>query len=123
MQSYAVAKLSSREGHALLRALAEEVKRERLATPVLGAVLARMLLLATLLAAALWLAWFGDGGQVIGAYAALALLLAQFAFIGHAHLPDHWPQKYGTTHFQPPESYLGQLAYPFRRRGKATPYG
>ena len=40
-----------------------------------------------------------------------------------AHLPDHWPDKYGTVRFQPPETYLGQLAYPFRRRGKATPYG
>jgi hypothetical protein len=25
--------------------------------------------------------------------------------------------------FQPPETYLGQLAYPFRRKGEATPYG
>ena len=42
---------------------------------------------------------------------------------GTAHQPDHWPKKYGTVNFQPPESYLGQLLYPFRRRGKATPYG
>ena len=41
---------------------------------------------------------------------------------GTAHLPDHWPKKYGTVKFQPPESYLGQLAYPFRRK-RATPYG
>ena len=40
-----------------------------------------------------------------------------------AHQPDHWPQRYGTVNFQPPETYLGQLAYPFRRKGKATPYG
>jgi len=25
--------------------------------------------------------------------------------------------------FQPPEDYAGQLLYPFRRKGKATPYG
>lgn len=39
-----------------------------------------------------------------------------------AHLPDHWPQRYGTTKFQPPETYLGQLAYPFRKHDE-TPYG
>ncbi|HEU0202815.1 MAG TPA: sterol desaturase family protein [Burkholderiaceae bacterium] len=42
---------------------------------------------------------------------------------GTAHQPSHWPRNYGTVNFQPPESYLGQLVYPFRRRGKATPYG
>jgi sterol desaturase/sphingolipid hydroxylase (fatty acid hydroxylase superfamily) len=41
---------------------------------------------------------------------------------GTAHMPDHWPKKYGTVKFQPPESYLGQLAYPFRRK-RETPYG
>lgn len=40
-----------------------------------------------------------------------------------AHLPGRWPQRYGTVHFQPPEDYLGQLLYPFRRRGRPTPYG
>ncbi|HEX7043784.1 MAG TPA: sterol desaturase family protein [Burkholderiales bacterium] len=42
---------------------------------------------------------------------------------GTAHLPDYWPKNYGTTKFQPPETYLGQLLYPFRRRRQATPYG
>jgi sterol desaturase/sphingolipid hydroxylase (fatty acid hydroxylase superfamily) len=41
---------------------------------------------------------------------------------GTAHLPGHWPRNYGTVKFQPPETYLGQLAYPFRRR-RETPYG
>ena len=40
-----------------------------------------------------------------------------------AHQPDHWPKNYGTVKFQPPETYLGQLFYLFRRKGKATPYG
>ena len=40
-----------------------------------------------------------------------------------AHQPEHWPKRYGTVNFQPPETYLGQLAYPFRRKGEATPYG
>lgn len=42
---------------------------------------------------------------------------------GTIHQPGHWPRNYGTTHFQPPEDYAGQLLYPFRRKGKATPYG
>ena len=41
---------------------------------------------------------------------------------GTAHLPDHWPQRYGTTKFQPPETYVGQLVYPFQKR-EETPYG
>jgi sterol desaturase/sphingolipid hydroxylase (fatty acid hydroxylase superfamily) len=42
---------------------------------------------------------------------------------GTAHQPGRWPQRYGTVKFQPPEDYLGQLLYPFRRRGRPTPYG
>ena len=42
---------------------------------------------------------------------------------GTAHQPGHWPQNYGTVKFQPPEDYLGQLVYPFRRKGAGTPYG
>jgi len=42
---------------------------------------------------------------------------------GTAHQPGYWPKKYGTVKFQPPEDYLGQLLYPFRRRRERTPYG
>lgn len=42
---------------------------------------------------------------------------------GTAHQPDHWPKKYGTVKFQPPDTYIGQLLYPFRRHGEQTPYG
>jgi sterol desaturase/sphingolipid hydroxylase (fatty acid hydroxylase superfamily) len=41
---------------------------------------------------------------------------------GTAHLPPYWPQRYGTVKFQPPDSYLGQLVYPFQRH-RETPYG
>ena len=41
---------------------------------------------------------------------------------GSAHMPSHWPKRYGTTKFQPPETYLGQLSYPFKRH-EDTPYG
>jgi hypothetical protein len=50
------------------------------------------------------------------------LPLWDFLF-GTLHLPDHWPKNYGTVKFQPPEDYAGQLLYPFRRKGEATPYG
>jgi sterol desaturase/sphingolipid hydroxylase (fatty acid hydroxylase superfamily) len=41
---------------------------------------------------------------------------------GTAHQPAYWPARYGTVKFQPPESYLGQLVYPFERH-EDTPYG
>jgi sterol desaturase/sphingolipid hydroxylase (fatty acid hydroxylase superfamily) len=42
---------------------------------------------------------------------------------GTSHQPDYWPKNYGTAKFQPPETYLGQLAYPFRAKDRRTPYG
>jgi sterol desaturase/sphingolipid hydroxylase (fatty acid hydroxylase superfamily) len=42
---------------------------------------------------------------------------------GTAHQPAHWPRQYGTQGFEPPQGYLAQLAYPFRLRGRRTPYG
>jgi sterol desaturase/sphingolipid hydroxylase (fatty acid hydroxylase superfamily) len=39
-----------------------------------------------------------------------------------AHMPPYWPKKYGTVKFQPPESWVGQFVYPFKRK-KDTPYG
>lgn len=42
---------------------------------------------------------------------------------GTIHLTSHWPKNYGMVNFKPPETYLGQLFYPFRRKGKETPYG
>ena len=41
---------------------------------------------------------------------------------GTLHLPDHWPKNYGTVKFQPPERWVGQFVYPFKRK-KETPYG
>lgn len=42
---------------------------------------------------------------------------------GTAHQPAQWPKNYGTVKFQPPETWMGQLMYPFRRHGVRTPYG
>jgi sterol desaturase/sphingolipid hydroxylase (fatty acid hydroxylase superfamily) len=33
---------------------------------------------------------------------------------GTAHQPPYWPKRYGTVKWQPPESWTGQLAYPFK---------
>jgi sterol desaturase/sphingolipid hydroxylase (fatty acid hydroxylase superfamily) len=41
---------------------------------------------------------------------------------GTAHMPPYWPKKYGTVKFQPPETWVGQFVYPFKRK-KETPYG
>ena len=41
---------------------------------------------------------------------------------GTAHMPDHWPKRYGTVKFQPPETWVGQLVYPFQKH-EETPYG
>jgi len=38
---------------------------------------------------------------------------------GTAYLPDRWPSAYGLTAApRPPRGYLGQLLWPFRRRGR-----
>jgi sterol desaturase/sphingolipid hydroxylase (fatty acid hydroxylase superfamily) len=39
-----------------------------------------------------------------------------------AHMPPYWPKQYGTVKFQPPETWVGQLVYPFKRK-QETPYG
>jgi fatty acid desaturase len=84
MQTFAEPKLTDHEGRALWLALFEDVKRERLLAPALAANLRKLALLGALLAASLWLAWFGSSWPVAGAAcAALALFLAQFAFVGH----------------------------------------
>ncbi|MEB0134718.1 sterol desaturase family protein [Actimicrobium sp. CCC2.4] len=40
---------------------------------------------------------------------------------GTVHLPQGWPKHYWVAHFQPPETYLGQLVYPFRSPGSTPP--
>jgi len=84
MQAYVQARLTPEEGRAHWRAMLDEVNRERLMAPFRGAILLRFCVLFPLLAVALGLAWFGAGWLELGAgYVALALLLGQFAFIGH----------------------------------------
>ena len=84
MQAYVQARLTHEEGRAHWRAMLEEVNRERLMAPFHGAILLRFCVLFPLLAVALGLSWFGATWLELGAgYAALALLLGQFAFIGH----------------------------------------
>jgi fatty acid desaturase len=83
-QTYAEPRLSEREGQALWRALHDRVAEHGLAAPSPGRTFARLVLLLLLLAAALAAAWFAASWTWrLLAWASLALLLAQFAFIGH----------------------------------------
>ncbi len=83
MQAYAEATLTDQEGRGLWLAMFRDVQAQRLMVPSFARTLAKLVLLFALLAAALCLAWSGSSWTLPGAYAALALLLAQFAFIGH----------------------------------------
>jgi fatty acid desaturase len=84
VQTYAEARLSDREGRAHWRALFDAVKARRLMAPSLPRTLLKLAALLPLLGATLWLAWFGGSWAAAGAgYVGLALVLAQFAFVGH----------------------------------------
>ena len=83
-QTYAEAQLSDHEGRARWLALYRNVRRQRLMAPSLMRTLFKLVVLFVLLAAALWLSWFAASWiEQAAAWATLALLLAQFAFIGH----------------------------------------
>jgi fatty acid desaturase len=83
-QTYVEATLSDQEGRALWLSLFDDVKDQQLNAPSLPRTLAKLALLLPLFAAALWLSWVVISWLALGiAYVALALLLAQFAFIGH----------------------------------------
>jgi len=83
-QAYAEARLSDREGRALWLSMFHDVRGQRLMAPSLPRTLLRLGVLFVLLTAALWLSWFSPSWlDRAVAYAALALLLAQFAFVGH----------------------------------------
>ena len=84
MQGYAEATLSDEQGRAHWRALFDEVKGRRLTAPSFARTLVKLAALCVLLGAALGLGWTGTSWFQPGVgYAALALLLAQFAFVGH----------------------------------------
>ena len=83
-QAYVTARLSERDGRALWLAMFQDVSARRLADPALARSLARAGALLLLLAAALCLGWFATSWlERVAASVGLALLLAQFAFIGH----------------------------------------
>jgi len=78
------ARLSHDEGRTHWLALHRGVTERRLAAPGLGRALLKLCGLGLLLAAALATAWLADAWTARAlAWLALALLLAQFAFLGH----------------------------------------
>lgn len=83
-QTYIEATLSDQEGRALWLSLFDDVKGQQLNAPSLPRTLAKLALLLPLFGGALWLSWVATSWLALCiAYVALALLLAQFAFIGH----------------------------------------
>ena len=83
-QTYAEARLSDHEGRALWLSMFRDVKGQRLMAPSLTGTLLKLGILFVLLAAALCLSWYAASWlDHAVACAALALLLAQFAFVGH----------------------------------------
>lgn len=83
-QAYVEARLSRDEGRAHWLALQRGVAELRLAAPGLRRAALKLAVLGPLLAGALGLAWFADAWAVRAlAWIGLALLLAQFAFLGH----------------------------------------
>lgn len=83
-QGYAAATLSDAEGRALWQSLHRDVAGRGLLAPSLRRSLLKLAVLAVLLAAALALGWRAESWPARAfAWAALALLLAQFAFVGH----------------------------------------
>lgn len=84
LQSYADARLSPQQGRALWRAMRAELAERGLFAPSLARSLIKLASLLVLLAAALGLAWLADSVlELAVACCALALILAQLAFIGH----------------------------------------
>jgi fatty acid desaturase len=83
-QAWAEARLTDREGRALWLSLYRDVSGQHLMAPSLTRTLLKLGVLAVALAAALWLSWFAASWlEQAVACVALALLLAQFAFVGH----------------------------------------
>lgn len=83
-QSYIKARLTQDEGRAAWQALFHEVRDRRLMLPSLARTIGKVAALAALFGAALGLAWLAESWSVrMLAWLVLALLLAQFAFVGH----------------------------------------
>jgi fatty acid desaturase len=83
-QAYAEAKFSDDEGRALWQSLLRDVTGRHLMVPSVLRTLLWLIALFVLLTAALVLSWCADSWpERIIAWLALALLLAQFAFVGH----------------------------------------
>lgn len=83
-QIYAEPRFSDHEGRALWQSISRDLIIQRLLTPSLTETLIKLGVLTILFVAALWLSWFGNSWMEYAvAWIALALLLAQFAFVGH----------------------------------------
>jgi fatty acid desaturase len=83
-QAYAEARLSDDQGRLLWQSLFHDVTGQRLMAPSVARTLFKLAILFVLLAAALGLSWCAASWpERVVAWVALALLIAQFAFVGH----------------------------------------
>lgn len=84
MQAYVQPRLTKQEGRTLWRAMLADVSGQQLLVPSSVRTIFKLGLFMVLLGAALAMSWSQSSRWVVGAaYVGLALLLAQFAFIGH----------------------------------------
>jgi fatty acid desaturase len=84
MQTYLEPSLSHQQGRQLWLAMGDEVKAQQLLVPSLLRTVTKLAWLLPLFAAALSVSWLATSWLALGiAYGVLALLLAQFAFVGH----------------------------------------
>ena len=84
MQAYLEPRFTEEEGRALWRSMHADVNGQRLMRPSAACMLLKLSMLLLLFGAALALSWSQRSFWAFGAcYLGLALLLAQFAFIGH----------------------------------------
>lgn len=76
--------LTEHQGRSLWRSMMTEVSAQQLVAPVLVRTLGKLSLLFILLGGALALSWSSQSlWNLVAAYVCIAMLLAQFAFVGH----------------------------------------
>src|SRR5688572_13500127 len=83
MQSHAEATLTHEEGRRIWLGMLADVNGASLMAPAIAEAATKLVVLSALLASGLHLAWTSEGWLLACAWLGLALLLAQFAFIGH----------------------------------------
>ena len=84
MQSYIQPRLTEQEGRALWQEMLEEITECNLIAPSFIRILLNLMIFIVLLCVSIYFSWTQHSILLLGlSYVGIALLLAQFAFIGH----------------------------------------